>query len=195
MQSRFVNFLIGGLFHLAVVSVLVAGLTKPALGQGMQSYELHPGDFVSISVWRELELQGEFLVPPDGLLSFPLVGQVVAAGRTVAEIQNEIADKLKTYIPEAVVTVSIVDIQGNRIYVIGQVNQPGSFVMNTPLNVVQALSLAEGTTPFAQVNDIIVLRGEDDRQQVFKFRFNDISRGRDLEQNILLQSGDIVIVP
>jgi polysaccharide export outer membrane protein len=195
MQIRLLDALTGGLVRFAVALTLVFSLTPSAQGQTMETYGLHPGDLVSISVWRELELQGEFLIPPDGLISFPLAGQIVAAGRTAAQIQNEITEKLKAYIPEAVVTVSIVDIQGNRIYVIGQVNNPGSFVMNTPLNVVQALSLAQGMTPFAQVNDIIVLRTLNGRQQVFKFRYNDINRGRDLEQNITLQSGDVVLVP
>jgi polysaccharide export outer membrane protein len=195
MQIHVVDIFVGGLVRFALVSTLVLGLATSSHGQAVQSYELHPGDLISISVWRELELQGEFLVPPDGLISFPLAGQIVAAGRTVAQIQSEITEKLKSYIPEAVVTVSIVDIQGNRIYVIGQVNNPGGFVMNSALNVIQALSLAQGTTPFAQVNDIIVLRSENGRQRVFEFRYSDISRGRDLEQNIVLKSGDVVIVP
>jgi len=195
MQNRRLDTLTRGLVRLAVTLTLLIALVPSAQSQTIESYGLHPGDLVSISVWRELELQGEFLVPPDGLISFPLVGQVVAAGRTAAQIQDEIAEKLKAYIPEAVVTVSIVDIQGNRIYVIGQVNNPGTFVMNTPLNVVQALSLAQGMTPFAQVNDIIILRTTNGRQQVFEFQYNDINRGRDLEQNITLQSGDVVVVP
>jgi polysaccharide biosynthesis/export protein len=115
--------------------------------------------------------------------------------RSVAEIQQEIAEQLERYIPEAVVTVSVTGVGGNRIYVIGQVREPGSFVMNPQINVLQALSLAGGTTAFASLNDIIVLRRSDGNQRILSFRYSDISRGRNLDQNILLEAGDVLIVP
>lgn len=181
--------------HFVLVVLMTVGIATPTRGQAIPGYTLHPGDVIEVSVWREEEMQREILIPPDGRLSFPLVGEIVAAGRTVSELQSEITEKLQTYIPEAVVTVSVVAIEGNRVYVIGQVNNPGSFVMNTRINVVQALSLAKGMTPFAAVNDIIVLRGSGAQQRVFRFRYNNVSRGRDLAQNITLESGDVVIVP
>jgi polysaccharide export outer membrane protein len=103
---------------------------------------------------------------------------------------------LVPFIPEAVVTVSVAGIQGNQIYVIGQVPRPGGFVMNPQLSVLQALALAGGTTPFAALNDIIVSRGSGAAQRVFRIAYDDIKRGRDLEQNnIALESGDVVVVP
>jgi polysaccharide export outer membrane protein len=81
------------------------------------------------------------------------------------------------------------------VYVIGQVNKPGAFVMNPQINVLQALSIAGGTTPFAAVNDIIVIRSSKTGQRVLPFRYNEVSKGRNLEQNVLLESGDVVIVP
>ena len=178
-----------------LIAALGAILVSPVWSQELYSYALHAGDRIEVSVWREEELQREIMIPPDGRFSFPLTGEIVAAGRTVAEIQSEMSKKLLRYIPEAVVTVSVTAIDGNRIYVIGQVNNPGSFVMNPRITVLQALSQAQGTTPFAAVNDIIVLRGTGAEQRVFRFRYNDVSRGRNLEQNITLESGDVVIVP
>jgi len=181
--------------ELLLIAAIAALFAAPAMSQALAGYTLHAGDRIQVSVWREVELQREIMIPPDGRFSFPLTGEIIAAGRTVAEIQSDITEKLLKYIPEAVVTVSIAAIDGNRIYVIGQVNNPGSFVMNPRINVLQALSQARGTTPFAAVNDIIVVRGVGGEQRVFKFKYNDVSRGRNLEQNITLESGDVVIVP
>lgn len=178
-----------------LVIVCLAGAAVRAVAQGLPDYNLQPGDELEISVWGEEELQRTVLVRPDGRFAFPLAGEINAAGRTAADIQAELTEKLVVYIPEAVVTVSVSGIQGNQIYVIGQVQRPGSFVMNPQISVLQALSLAGGTTAFAALNDIIVIRGSGDSQRVFPFAYNDVSRGRNLEQNIQLESGDVVVVP
>jgi polysaccharide export outer membrane protein len=163
--------------------------------QSLPDYLLQPGDEIEVSVWEEEELQREILVRPDGKFSFPLAGEINAAGRSVNEVQTELTDKLLKFIPEAVVTVSVVNINGNRIYIVGQVQNPGSFVMNPVFNVLQALSMAGGTTPFAALNDIIIIRGRGQNQQVLRFGYDEIKRGRNLPQNIDLESGDVVIVP
>lgn len=168
----------------------------PAYAQAAATeYALHAGDTIEVSVWKELDLQRQVIVRPDGKFSFPLAGELQAAGRTPTEIRLEIENRLKVYIPEPVVTVTVLEVGGNRIYVIGQVKKPGTFVMNPQLNVVQALSLAEGTTPFAKLDDIIVIRGAGGSQRVLPFRYSQIASGKELEQNILLESGDVVLVP
>ena len=179
----------------ALIFVTSLSLGTLVRGQTLPDYLLHAGDELQISVWGEEELQRATLIRPDGKFSFPLTGEVDAAGRTAAEIELELTQKLITYIPEAVVTVSVTGLQGNRIYVIGQVSQPGTFVMNPQLTVLQALSLAGGTTPFASVDQIIVVRGRGDDQRAIRFAYSEISRGRNLQQNIELESGDVVIVP
>lgn len=160
-----------------------------------RSYQVLPGDVLHVSVWKEEGLDQEVLVRPDGGFSFPLAGDVNAAGRTVEELRAEITDRLARFIPGLVVTVAVRQINGNKIYVLGQVNTPGEFVMNPRLDVMQALSVAGGTTAFASTNDIFVLRREDGRQVALPFQFNDVVRGRNLEQNIQLESGDVVVVP
>jgi polysaccharide export outer membrane protein len=179
------------------VWLLVSLVTGAALAraQALPDYQLQPGDQIEVSVWGEEELLRTVLLRPDGKFAFPLTGEIAAAGRSAADVQAELREKLLPYIPEAVVTVSVTGIEGNRVYVIGQVQRPGSYIMNPQISVLQALSLAGGMTPFAAVNDIIVIRGRGSDQEVLRFGYDSISRGRDLGQNIQLESGDVVIVP
>lgn len=165
-----------------------------AIGQDAE-YTVKPGDVLSISVWKEPDLQGDALVMPDGVFAFPLLGQVDARGKTVAQLQKLVGERLARFIADPVVTVSVKEIKGNKIYVIGQINRPGEFVVNPRVDVMQALSMAGGTTAFAALNDIIILRKEGSNQTALPFRYSDVARGRDLQQNILLQAGDVVVVP
>ena len=171
----------------------VAGAQEPQ--RAGNAYQVQPGDLLQISVWKEPDLQQQVLVRPDGAFSFPLVGEINGLNRTVEELRVELSTKLSRYIPDLVVTVSVLEINGNKIYVMGQVNQPGEFVVNPRVDVMQALAMAGGTTPFAALNDIKILRRTGDRQMVLNFQYNNVARGRNLEQNIVLQSGDIVVVP
>ena len=159
------------------------------------AYMVQPGDQLLISVWKEEDLLQEVLIRPDGGFSFPLAGDMSAAGKSVETISQEVSTRLRRYIPDLVVTVAVTAINGNKIYVIGQVNNPGAFVMNPRVDVMQALSMAGGTTPFADLNDIKILRRSKLGQTVFPFRYNDVARGRKLSQNVMLESGDVVVVP
>jgi polysaccharide biosynthesis/export protein len=170
----------------------------PALAQddaNREPYTINPGDLLEISVWKEPDLQREVLVRPDGAFSFPLSGDIVAVGRTIEAVRTEIAQRLETYIPDLVVTVTVAEIRGNKIFVIGQVKNPGEIVMNPVVDVMQALSIAGGTTPFAQVNNIKILRRQNGNQTIIDFRYGDIIKGQNLSQNILLEVGDVVLVP
>ena len=158
-------------------------------------YTINPGDLLEISVWKELDLQRQVLVRPDGGFSFPLSGDIVAVGRTVDAIRRELTQKLEAFIPDLVVTVTVEEIRGNKIFVVGQVKNPGEIVMNPQVDVMQALSIAGGTTAFAQLNNIIILRRQNGVQTTREFRYNDIVKGQNLAQNILLEVGDVVVVP
>ncbi len=158
-------------------------------------YLVNPGDILSVSVWKEEGLQQEVLVRPDGKFSFPLAGDIVAQGYSVAEIRAALTDKLSKYIPDLVVSVDVRQIGGNKFYVIGQVNRPGEFIANPRVDVLQALSVAGGTNPFAQLNDIKVLRRTNGVLKSIEFRYKDIEKGKRLEQNIMLEAGDVVLVP
>jgi len=159
-------------------------------------YVIRSGDVLHISVWREKDLQAEVQVGPDGTFSFPLVGEVTAAGKTMPELRQELVQRIRKFVSNPLITVSVKQPQANRIYVLGKVNRPGEFAVNRETDVMQALGLAGGTTPFASVNKIKVLRrSASGEQHAIQFRYDDVERGRDLEQNIFLQGGDVVVVP
>lgn len=179
----------------AALALVLALAANAAFAQQPPDYKLQAGDQIQVSVWKEVDLQRDIAIRPDGKFSFPLAGEVLAQGRSVAEVQKDIVDRLVRYIPEPVVTVSVLAIEGNRVYVIGQVTRPGAIVMNPRVNVLQALSVAGGTTPYAALNDIIIVRSAGAKQTVLPFRYSDVSRGRNLEQNVQLESGDVVVVP
>jgi polysaccharide export outer membrane protein len=160
-----------------------------------EPYLIQPGDVLTIAVWKEPELLAEVIVRPDGGVSFPLAGDVNAAGDTVETLRLAIDGRLRKYIPDPVVTVAVKAVTGNRIYVVGKVARPGEFLLSRRMDVMQALAVAGGATPFADLNDIRILRRDDKRQSSLRFRYTEVERGKDLDQNILLQSGDTVVVP
>jgi len=158
-------------------------------------YRIGPEDVLHISVWKEEDLDRKVLVRPDGGVSFPLVGDIQVSGRTPLEVQDEIRSRLQRYVPDAEVTVSVDKISGYTVFVLGEVNNPGQFTLGRYVDVVQALTLAGGTTPYANERNMQVLRRQDGREVTYRFDFRDIKRGKQLEQNIILQSGDVVVVP
>jgi len=159
------------------------------------SYLLGPEDIIKISVWKDEHLTQEVVVRPDGMISFPLVGDISAAGRTIEDVRLELVKRLNKFVPNPHVSVLATKILSYKIYVIGRVNKPGEFLVGHYTDVLQALSLAGGLTPFAAENDIHVMRRTRGEQQVFQFRYGDIRKGKELGQNIILERGDVVMVP
>ena len=187
---------------LAVSSLLILSIVfaNPVFAQqpgdtDQDTYLIHAGDKLEISVWKEEDLQREVLVRPDGAFTFPLAGEIVAKGRSATDVRLELEDRLRVYIPELVSTVTVIEVSGNAVYVIGQVKNPGSFIMNPVLDVMQALSLAGGTTPFASLKNIRILRRENGARKAIRFDYTAVSDGKSLEQNIILHGGDVVVVP
>jgi polysaccharide export outer membrane protein len=179
----------------SALALLALGTGTSVCGAAEPVYLIQPGDVLTVSVWREPSLQGPVLVRPDGGFSFPLAGEIDARQKSVGDIQKLLAERLKKYISDPVVSVSVQEVKGNKIYVIGQVNRPGEFIMNPSVNIMQALSMAGGTNAFAATAGIMVLRRTPGGQTAIPFRYADVARGKSLEQNIDLQSGDIVVVP
>jgi len=181
----------------AAALVLLAGSAGAQQGAFRDApYMVNPGDTLSVSVWKEPDLSGPVLVRPDGTFSIPLGGQFDARGKTVIQLQQSIAQRLQKYISDPVVTVSVQDVKGNKVYVIGQVTKPGEFVVNPRVDVMQALSMAGGTTPFASLNNIVILRRmASGQQEAIPFHYKEVAGGRSLDQDITLQAGDVVVVP
>jgi polysaccharide export outer membrane protein len=188
-------FLLGTLFLLGAYLPSRAADSEPKATSDKASYKVQPGDLLEIFVWKEKDLQREVIVRPDGGLSFPLVGDLEAAGKSVAEIRDELTKQLREYVSNPTVSVSVKQAQGYKIYVMGQVNRPGEFTAVRPVDVVQALSMAGGLNPFASANSIKVLRRENGVEKSIPFKYGQVESGRQLEQNIILQGGDVVVVP
>ncbi len=165
--------------------------------ESKKGYQIQPGDKLEISVYGEEDLQKELTVGPDGGITFPLIGDMNARGKTVDDLREEVKQKLKKFIPEAVVSVSIKEVVGNKVSVLGQVKTPGEYVLTGNTDVMQALSMAGGVTPFAALKKIKILRRDPvtQKQSVIRFNYADVIRGKNLEQNILLHSGDTIVVP
>ena len=171
-------------------------LSNQAFALAADVYRLNPGDKLEITVWEEDKLKQEVVVLPDGTVSFPLAGHVAAAGKTTDELVSLLRERLSKFIPESEINVRLIAAEGNKIYVTGEVAKPGAFVMTSPTNIMQALSMAGGLTAFAKKNSIIVLRREaDGRTRSLPFEYGDVEDGENIESNILLQSGDTLVVP
>jgi polysaccharide export outer membrane protein len=204
-MSRYIHSILHALGAVVLVAMVMAGgtlfapvdvgelrKTPPAADP---SYRLGAEDVLMISVWKDEQLTREVVVRPDGVFSFPLVGDVQAEDRTVEEIRADLIKRLTKYIPNPNVSVSVTKVLSYKVYVVGRVNKPGEYLIGHYTDVLQALSLAGGLTPFAAENNIKVIRRTKGQQQVFPFRYGDVRKGQDLEQNILLQRGDVVMVP
>jgi polysaccharide export outer membrane protein len=158
-------------------------------------YIIQPGDILQVDVWKEKDLQREFMVQPDGGINFPLAGSIDAAGKTIEQLQKELATKLAKFVPDPVVTLSVKQSLGNKIYIIGKVFKPADYVVYRNTDIMQALTMAGGLTPYAAENKIKILRRVNGKLIVIPFKYSRVEKGEDLEQNILLQGGDVVIVP
>lgn len=160
-----------------------------------ENYTLNPGDQIHISVWGEENLQQDVLILPDGTISFPLVGVLPVAGQTLNQLHATLTRKLQAYVPEATVTVTVTATSGNLVYIIGKVANPGTYTLNRPTDVLQALSLAGGLARFAKESEIRIIRRNKQRQTAIQFDYQSVINGDNLDTNILLKSGDTIVVP
>jgi polysaccharide export outer membrane protein len=156
-----------------------------------KAYVIGPEDVLRIQVWREAELSGVFSVRPDGKISMPLVGEVQAAGITPVKLGDNIAEGLGKVMTHPEVTVGVEKVNSKKYYIQGEINKPGAYPLVIPTTVLEALVNAGGFRDFANSKKIVVLRGS----QRLKFNYHEVTKGKKMEQNILLQPGDQIIVP
>lgn len=192
-ESACVGLLVGSLC-LSMLSRSAVFAAEP-INNAEPAYLLGPEDILKVAVWKDEQLTQELVVRPDGMISFPLIGEVQASGRTVEDVRSEIALRLTKFLPNPNVTVTVLKVLSYRIYVLGRVNKPGEYQAGHHTDVLQALSMAGGLTPYAAENDIKIIRRNGTDEVVFPFRYGDARKGQDLHQNILLQRGDVVMVP
>jgi polysaccharide biosynthesis/export protein len=163
--------------------------------QTKSDYIIGPGDVLMVSIWKDESLTQEVVVLPDGTISFPLIGIIRAEDKTITELKTEIEKRIKKYVPDPVLWISVRNLNSAYIYILGRVNSPGRFLLNSRVNVLQGLAIAGGLTPFADNNDIKIFRTEDNGTKLIRFRYNDVIKGKSLEENITLKRGDVIIVP
>ncbi|MGD8386821.1 MAG: polysaccharide biosynthesis/export family protein [Desulfobacteraceae bacterium] len=181
---------------IALVILLI--FTSPLLANALEEkerYGIGPGDTLEISVWKDESLTRQLIVPPDGMISFPLIGEIDASGKTVTQLHDIVEEQLSEYIPDVTVNVMLIEAISLRAYVIGKVNKPGMFPITQDTTVLQILAMAGGLNAFAAEEDILVLRRRQGGMTKLPFDYEEIRNGENLEQNIVLERGDVVVVP
>lgn len=159
-------------------------------------YVIGPDDVLSVNVWKEPEISRTLPVRPDGNISLPLVGDLVASGRTPAELQNEIRQQLVTYLSDPEVAVVVQEAKSHKFNIVGEVEKPGSYVMTSPMTVLDAIALAGGLRDFARATKIYVLRVNTDGSRVrLPFNYKQVIRGNDLKADVQLEPRDTIVVP
>ncbi len=159
------------------------------------SYLIGPEDVLGISVWKDKDLTLKVVVRPDGQISFPLIGDVKAAGHTVEWLRSEIKKRISEYVPDAVISVMVSEVKGIKIFVVGKVSRSGGASVGRKLNVMQAIAGAGGLTKFANESNVLILRTENGGQTKIHFNYNEVKKGINIDQNIWLKDGDVVVVP
>jgi polysaccharide export outer membrane protein len=158
-------------------------------------YSVGESDVLRVNVWKEPEVSQTVVVRTDGSISMPLINEVRVAGMTPLTIQQVIADKLKAFLTNPQVTVTVMEIHSKHAFITGEVAHPGGYSLNTETTVLQLIAQAGGFTPFARKDDIVVLRAENGKQQRLRFKYKEVISGKKTDQNISLRPGDTVVVP
>jgi len=161
----------------------------------LDEYVIGPGDVLDISVWKEQALTKLVTVLPDGKISFPLIGAITAGGKTLDQVSKELEKKLSRFVPDLNLSVLVSQVNSHIVYVIGRVRNPDRFILNTNIDVLQALAMAGGLNPFAEQGNVKIFRQTQGGKKIFKFDYDDVANGKKMEQNIMLQRGDLIVVP
>ncbi len=180
---------------LYVLVAVVLTVNMPIAAAQEEVYRLGPGDVLEISVWKDEELSRQIIVPPDGIMSFPLIGDVDVTELSVPELRDVVSKKLSEYVPDAEVTVMLLSANSLMAYVVGKVNSPGQFPITMRTDVMQIIAMAGDLNTFASSGSILILRRHEDGAKSFPFDYDEVKKGKHLEQNIILRRGDIVVVP
>ena len=201
-------------WHRAVVTAavmltaanLVAAQAKPAASRNAapavptgvplpDDYVIGPDDQLTIFFWREKEMSGDVAVRPDGRISLPLINDVHAAGLTPEQLRTRLTEAAAKLFEDPNVTVVVKQINSRKVYITGQVSKPGPYALTSPTTVVQLIAMAGGVAEYAKAKNITIVRVVNGKQQSLRFNYDEVEKGKKMEQNILLLPGDTVIVP
>jgi polysaccharide biosynthesis/export protein len=160
------------------------------------AYKIGSGDILEIVTWKEPDFsRDQVLVRIDGMISFPLLGDVLAAGRTPLEIREDIESGLKDYVGNPIVTVTVKNPESQKFYILGEVHKTGEYRLVKGLTVLQAFAIAGGFTDWASKKEIILLRNENGKDKVYSVNYKKIVNDKDFSQNIRIKTDDTIIVP
>ena len=174
---------------------VVKALPAPqSVSQAGSEYRMGPEDVLRISVWENKELTLDLVVRPDGMVSMPLIQDVLVEGQTAMELGNTIHQKLLAFIKDPQVSVIVLQVNAPKYFVIGNVTKPGTYSLRSETSILQALALAGGFTQFASTRNIKLIRNMAGKQDVRKVNYNNIIGERG-EGNYILKSGDTIVVP
>ena len=169
---------------------------KPSAPRVPDDYVIGPSDVLAINVWKDTELSRTVLVRPDGRISLPLIGELEVSGLTALKVQDLIAQKLSPYISKPQVTVIVSEVKSRTYTVVGKIAKPGSFQLEKPTTVLDAIAIAGGFLDFAKVSKIYVIRRLGDGSQTrLPFDYKKVINGQKADENIDLKSGDTIVVP
>ncbi len=156
------------------------------------TYSIGPADVLRVTVWKEPELTLDVTVRIDGMITFPLLGDVQAAGRAPSQLAETLSKGLARFVETPRVTVALAQSNSARFFVVGQVAKPGEFPLSSRTTVLQALAVAGGLKEFAKTDSIVIVR---DDQSVVPVNYKRLSEGKDVSQNVTLSRGDTIVVP
>jgi polysaccharide biosynthesis/export protein len=194
----------------SIMASVVFAQSKPALVNPVQDasreksslivttdYIIGPEDVLDITVWKNTDLSKTVQVRPDGRISLPLIGDVVAVSRTSAQLTDEISTRLKAYMENPTVSIVVKEVNSYAIFVLGEVVKPGRYPLKSKTTLLQAVTLASGFTPVASRNKIVIFRFEKDGEPMTKIKasYDDIVLRDGTSQNIELKPGDTIVVP
>lgn len=160
-----------------------------------KTYIIGEQDVLGIDVWKEKDISQTVVVRPDGKITIPLVDEVYVVGLTPLQLQTLLEDKLKPFLTVPQVTVIVKEISSRKVYLMGQVGRTGPFLINSTTTVLQLIAQAGGLRDFAKKKKIYIMRNENGKTEQFRFNYDDVIKGKRLEQNIILRPGDTVVVP
>ena len=173
----------------APAPVVPAGVDLPA------GYVVGPDDVLTIIVWREKDLSNDVTVRPDGRITLPLINDVVAQGLTPDQLRDLLKAQFDKYVEDSSVSVVVKQINSRKVFITGMVGKPGAYPLTATITVLQLISMAGGLNEFARAKEIVVMRTENGAAKAIKFNYEDVRKGRKLQQNIELRPGDTVLVP
>jgi len=158
-------------------------------------YVIGPEDVLGVLFWRDQDMSGDVTVRPDGAITLPLIGDVAAAGLKPEALAEQVRAAAAKYISDPNVTIVVRQINSRKAFITGEVATPGSYPLSGPRTVMQLIALAGGLTEYADAKNITIVRVENGQTRSYRFNYRDVAKGKNLQQNIALQPGDMVIVP